>query len=45
MLGNFCDIRDMKKPGREPGKFIFIPFFQCFSLVAGEGLEPPTSGL
>jgi hypothetical protein len=41
----FGPIRDMKKAGRNRPFLAFYLFVQLLSLVAGEGLEPPTSGL
>src|SRR5262245_19047187 len=35
----------MKKGRFISGLFLFGLSIQCFKLVAGEGLEPPTSGL
>jgi hypothetical protein len=42
---NNCNMRDMKKARLWLANFNIDVYFQCISLVAGEGFEPPTSGL
>jgi hypothetical protein len=40
-----CNTRDKKKAAREAASLNFFLYVQRFVLVAGEGFEPPTSGL
>jgi hypothetical protein len=43
--GKSCNTRNMKMAATVAAILQIITYVQWFNLVAGEGLEPPTSGL